>query len=186
MATTYKKDRFDEVPDDLLRVGAHRSPRRRGSGWVAFAWAVLATLVLVALGAVWILGIDKNINLGFGGAAASPSASASAVPSTTPTVAPTLDPDLSVIVLNGTATAGLAGDVTSTLKDAGWSVDTPTNADSSDVTKTVVYYSKASLEGAAKGVAGSLKSVTIKLSQDYAESADDLTVVIGSDYPLPG
>jgi len=48
----YPRDRFDEVPHDLDRVGAHRSEPRRGRGWIVFAWAALATGVLVGAGVV--------------------------------------------------------------------------------------------------------------------------------------
>ena len=43
-------DRFDNLPEGLLRIGAHRAAAKRGRGWIAFAWAALATGILVALG----------------------------------------------------------------------------------------------------------------------------------------
>ena len=33
------RDRFDDIPSGVDRVGAHRSPRKPGRGWIGFAWA---------------------------------------------------------------------------------------------------------------------------------------------------
>ena len=55
--TARPRDRFDDVPADLARVGAHRAPARRGRGFVTFAWAALATGALVGAG---VLGLSRH------------------------------------------------------------------------------------------------------------------------------
>ena len=77
---TKSTDRFDSVPDDLLRTGAHRSAPKRGRGWIAFAWAALATGVLVAAGLFGLAVIRGTIELPF----ATASARATTKPTPTP------------------------------------------------------------------------------------------------------
>src|SRR4051794_34201985 len=105
---TYPPDRFDKPPADLQRVGAHRAPRPGGRGWIAFAWAALATGVLVAVGVVAMFAINNSVVFNpFAGGTPAPSPTASP----TPTVQPTTDPSVTVIVLNGTTVDGLATQV---------------------------------------------------------------------------
>ncbi len=190
MAEKYPKDRFDAIPDDLQRVGAHRAPRPKGRGWIGFGWAVLATLVLIGLGVFGLSVVNGSIS--FQGASTPPTASApatasktpSATPSATPTptIVPTVDPSLTVNVLNGTSTSGLAKTVGNKLTAAGWKVGALGNASSSTNTQTVVYYSDPKNQAAALGVVQSLPGATIQLSQDYASTGADLTVVVGSNF----
>jgi hypothetical protein len=108
MAESFPPDRFDEVPD-LKRVGAHRAPAPKGRGWIAFLVAVVATLVLVGVGTFALFGLNDRIDF-FGG---SQSPSATPTPTPTPTeAAPVVDPAASILVLNGTPTAGLAASAT--------------------------------------------------------------------------
>jgi hypothetical protein len=196
MPTSHPKDRFDTLPRQLDRVGAHRAPARKGRGWIGFWWALAATVVLIALGVVWLSVLNNRLSFDLSGlpaASATPSATASpaksatpsATPSAVPTVAPTVDPSLTVTVLNGTLTTGVARGVGERLTAAGWTVGKLSDASTSDVTKTVVYYADAKLEGAARGVAESVPGSTILLSQDFADTRVPLTVVIGSDYVPP-
>ena len=183
---TKSTDRFDRVPDDLLRTGAHRSAPKRGRGWIPFAWAALATGVLVAAGLFGLAVIRGTIELPF----ATPSATATSTPPPTPT--PTseakINPALAITVLNGTKTKGLATAAGNDLVKQGWAgaseqIGSRTNAGSTDVTKTVVYYGDAANEGAARAMVLSLKIGEIRLSAAYTGSP--LTVVLGSDYVLP-
>src|ERR1019366_5658749 len=50
----FRTDQFDNLPENVDRVGAHRGPKVKGRGWIAFAWAVLATAVLV-VGGLYVL-----------------------------------------------------------------------------------------------------------------------------------
>ena len=195
MATT-STDRFDSVPDDLLRTGAHRAAPKRGRGWVAFAWAALATGVLVAAGLFGLAVIRGTINLPF----ASPSAgatvksTATVKPTSTQTPTPTatpeakINPALAITILNGTKTKGLAATAGDSLLKQGWSgassgIGTRGNASSSDITKTVVYYGAAANASAARAMVLSLKVGEIRLSPEFPKSP--ITVVLGSDYVRP-
>ncbi|MFF1635660.1 LytR C-terminal domain-containing protein [Leifsonia sp. NPDC058248] len=180
MAEKYPKDRFDTIPDDLHRVGAHRAPRPKGRGWIGFGWAALATVVLVGLGVFGLSLVDGGNS--FTGKLGSPSATPTKTPTPTPTITPTVNPALSVNVLNGTATAGLANKVGDTLQAAGWKVGARANASDNNLTQTVVYYSDPKNQAAALGVVQSLPGAKIAVTQDYVETGADLTVVVGSDY----
>ncbi len=103
---SYPKDRFDDLPPDLNRVGAHRAVPKGGRGWIAFAWAALASGVLVLAGLLGIAYLG-NIDLGLFPIASTPTPT----PTPTPTAEPLTDPALiatlgadraiSITVLNG-------------------------------------------------------------------------------------
>jgi len=177
MAEKYPKDRFDSIPNDLRRIGAHRTPRPRGRGWIGFGWAVLATVILIGLGVFGLSLVNGSIS--FKGV--TPSLSSTPTPTPTPTIVPTVDPNLSVFVLNGTSTSGLANLVGDKLVAAGWKVDSRANASDTDLAKTIVYYSDPKNQAAALGVAQSLPGATVAETQDYVATGADLTVVVGSD-----
>jgi hypothetical protein len=181
MAEKYPRDRFDEIPDDLQRVGAHRAPRPKGRAWIAVGWAALAVVVLVGAGIFGLSLVSGSIS--FHGAPNSSSAGTpTPTPTPTPTITPTVDPALSVNVLNGTTTSGLGGKVRDVLTQAGWKVAAVANADKQDLTQTIVYYSDPKNQAAALGAAKSLPGATVEQSQAFADTGADLTVVVGSDY----
>jgi hypothetical protein len=191
----HPRDRFDEVPDDLQRVGAHRAEARRGRGWLVFAWAALATGVLVGAGVVY-LGVANDSFQFVAPTSDETSQAGSESPDdggtdgsdapTTPaeTVAPadpaTVDPDVTTItVLNGTDTSGLAGQASLALAETGWTVAGQGNADGT-VAVTVVYYADAADEAVARGVARDLGTTTVELSDAFPDSS--VTAVLGDDY----
>lgn len=176
MAQKFPRDRFDRIPDGIERVGAHRAPRRRGQGWITFAWAALATVVLAAAGIVAIMVFNDRLD--FGDESQQPAASEAPAETAPPTIAP----DLPVTVLNGTTTAGLAARAAESLTAAGVPVGTTANASEQDLTETVVYYATADLEGAARGVAQALPEAEVRLDAKFAETGTPLVVVLGSDY----
>jgi hypothetical protein len=182
MAEKYPKDRFDAIPDDIQRVGAHRAPHQKGRGWIGFAWAAVATVLLIGVGVFGLYLINGSIAFN-GSPAGTPTPSVTPTP--TPTITPTVNPALNVTVLNGTTTAGLANQVADVLVAKGWKVQSRANASQSNITSTVVYYSDPKNEAAAMGVAQSLPGATVALTQDFAETGADLTVVVGSDYKAP-
>jgi hypothetical protein len=174
MATT-PRDRFDQIPPDLARVGAHRAPQKRGRGWVAFGWAALATGVLVAAGVFALTTIESRV------ANTGPTAVLSAAPK------PTVDPKMDVVLLNATATNGLAASASTALKQQGWTVGSTANANSTSVKTTTVYYTKAGQAGAAAGLAKSLGISHTALSSQFAVPGQErLTVVLGEDYAAKG
>jgi hypothetical protein len=177
---TYPSDQFDNLPDDLDRVGAHRGPKVRGRGWIAFAWAVLATVVLVVAGLFAL----QTIQGGGFSSGAGPSDTPSATP--TPTISPITDPTtiagrhITITVLNGTATAGLATKASAALKGVHWNVTSTANASTSTFKKTVIYYSLAANKDVALGVAKALGFSTVSLTDAYPGTP--ITVVLGTDY----
>jgi hypothetical protein len=204
MPSKYPKDRFDQIPRGLDRVGAHRAPARRGGGWITFWWALAATILLIAVGIVGLFVLNDRLNFAqpggptatatptAGAATPAPSSPAAAPPSETvapPAIAPTIDPGLVLTVLNGTPGTGVAAAVADALRTDGWDVADTGDADSEDVPTTTVYYSDPALEGAARGLLGSLASssprATLTLSDAYAGSGSDITVVVGNDYVAP-
>lgn len=180
MAEKYPRDRFDDIPDGLQRVGAHRAPRPKGRGWIAVGWAALAVVVLVGAGIFGLSLVSGSIS--FHGSPNTTSGTPTPTPTPTPTIVPTVDPSLSVNVLNGTTTEGLGGKVRDVLTAAGWKVGAIANADQQTLTQTIVYYSDPKNQAAALGAAQSLPGATVQESQAFADTGADLTVVIGSDY----
>ncbi|GHD52401.1 LytR family transcriptional regulator [Mycetocola manganoxydans] len=186
MAHNFAKDRFDEIPEDLRRVGAHRAPVPAGRGWFLFLWAGLATLLLVGAGILGLTLLGDRVNF-----VETPRPAATApAPTETPVAVATIDPDSMVTVLNGTTTRGLATRAIEKLNSAGWTQSiTPGSASATDVEKTTVYYEDPSQEGAARGLAEGLGIGSIQLSTQFQIPVDDgeepllqLTVVLGSDY----
>lgn len=180
MAEKFPRDRFDEIPDDLKRVGAHRAPRPRGRAWIAVGWAALATVVLVGAGIFGLSVINGNIS--FHGGTPSSSRTATPTPTPTPTIVPTVNPALKVNVLNGTSTEGLASTVGDKLTAAGWTVSALANADRTDLAATIVYYGNPANQAAALGVVQSLPGATIQQSNAFDDTGADITVVIGANY----
>jgi hypothetical protein len=177
---TYPSDQFDNLPDDLDRVGAHRGPKVRGRGWIAFAWALLATVVLVVAGLFAL----QTIQGGGFSSGAGPSDTPSATP--TPTISPITDPTtiasrhITITVLNGTATSGLATQASNTLKAQHWNVTSTASASTTTFKTTVVYYSLAANKDVALGVAKALGFSTVSLTDAYPGTP--ITVVLGTDY----
>src|SRR5687767_6451625 len=140
----FPRDPFDDVPEELVRVGAHRAPPPRGRGWIRFAWGALATGLLVVGGLFLLSRLNPSFEFDlpdFGGVAGP-------TPSATPTdeVVPVTDPatvpaelGLSISVFNGTETGGLQNAAGDQIRAAGW--PDPTRANASDRTEetTVIY-----------------------------------------------
>jgi hypothetical protein len=190
-------DSFDSLPKGSTRTGAHRGPRRAGRGWIVLAWAALVTGLLVGAGVIGLFIINDRIqftDLIGGGTSAAPTET----PTPTPTITPIVDAALSVTVLNGTATAGLAADVGQAMRDDGWAgVASMANASTSSFPSTTVYYLDATSEAAATGLANSLfakaqsdaaangitlgaTAFRIELSPQFPGAA--LTAVLGTDF----
>jgi hypothetical protein len=182
----FPQDEFDVIPADLTRVGAHRAPRRRGRGWILFAWAALATGVLVVGGLYGLSRVDPNISFelpSFGGGedpVAQPSPSTSTVPPVTDPA--TVDPalGLSISVFNGSSVDGLQNIAGDAILAAGWPDPARANSTARDETETVVYYSAAAFEGIARGMVSLLGVGTVQLSDAFPGAP--VTIVVGEDY----
>jgi hypothetical protein len=176
---SHPHDMFDDVPAELHRVGAHRAPVARRSGWFAFGWAALATGVLVGGGTAAILALPGL--LGGGGPAAVPTATATAgvEPLTDPR---DIDParKISITILNGTSTQDLDQVAFDSLDEAGWPVATATEAEDRDTKTTTVFYADAADEAVARGLALALGSGSVRLTDQPLGAP--VTVVLGADY----
>ncbi|MEY2847984.1 MAG: hypothetical protein RI885_649 [Actinomycetota bacterium] len=188
MATHFPRDRFDSLPAELDRVGAHRAPARSGSGWIGFAWSALATGLLVAAGVIGLSVFTDSLSFDLPFTA--PDAAASDTPADTaaPTAEPALDPAIPITVLNGTPTTGLAGTVGDLLVTEGWGgaaigVGSRSSAATQDVATTAVFYSDPVNEAAARALVQSLGVGEVRLGDDYPNSP--MTVVLGADYVPP-
>ena len=173
----YPRDQFDAVPDDLLRVGAHRAPKVRGHGWIAFAWAALATGVLVAAG-LYVISLSDTPT----GSTATGVASSSGTPTADPVTDPSqiADRKITITVLNGTTVAGLEGTAASMLTERSWVIGAQATASATDIEATTIYYSDAANEDVARGIALALGVGDIRLSDAFPGAP--VTIVLGADY----
>jgi len=171
------QSRLDALPVELERTGAHRAPsgRRR---FVTFAWAALATGILVAVGTMGLYAYNGKLDIVHW---LFPNTGPTASP--VPTVPATVDPKMAVNVLNGTNREGLATEVGDKLVAGGWTVAARTNSSETDVKRTMVFYAVKSYEGAARGVCKTLGNpCQIKFTSAFANSGSPLTVVVGNNY----
>jgi hypothetical protein len=182
---TFPTDQFDNLPDSLDRVGAHRGPKVKGRGWIAFAWAVLATVVLVGAGLFVLQVLNGSVNFGSNpGDVAGSTSTPTSTP--TPVITPITDPTtiksrkITITVLNGTATSGLQTQASAKLKAAHWKVTSTSLASTTSFKKTVVYYSDKANQDVALGVAEALGFKTVQLTDAYQGAP--ITVVLGADF----
>ena len=181
----FRTDQFDNLPENVDRVGAHRGPKVKGRGWITFAWAVLATAVLVVGGLYVLSTFNPSIKFGLGtGAASTPSASGTPTPVITPIEDPTA-PDvaarnITITVLNGTAVVGLQTKAADKLTAKGWKVTGTANSTATNLKTTTVYYSSAADEDVAEGIQSLLGAQDIQFSSAFP--ATPITVVVGSDF----
>ena len=175
----FPPDQFDTLPDDLTRVGAHRAPATARRGWIGFAWAALATGVLVAGGLYAVSLADASLD---SDAPAAATGTATAAPTAEPVTDPStvLDRNITITVLNGTASVGLEDDAATALVNAGWAVGSQATSTATDITQTIVYFADAANEDVARGVALALGVGDVSLSDAFLGAP--LTVVVGSDF----
>ncbi|QLD10850.1 LytR C-terminal domain-containing protein [Microbacterium oleivorans] len=182
--TTYPKDRFDELPADLARVGAHRAENPRLRASVLLFWSAVAVLVLVAAGIFGTLVVTGRISLFPTSSSTAPAAEAPAA------AAPVVDTSYPVLILNATTERGLANSVADVVVAAGWSAETVDagEAGSQDFPTTTIYYLTVEDEGAARGLAEVIGGADVELSDAYPGPADadgapgkQLTIVLGAD-----
>ena len=176
----YPQDQFDDIPADLARVGAHRSPPKAGRGWVTFAWAALFTGIFVVAG---IGGLTLFKNQGFLGNAPEPTSTISAAQTADPILDPTtIDPAraITITILNGTTTVDLQKKAGADLTAKMWPIGTLANSTNRSEKATFVYYNNPSDEDVARGVVLALGVGEIRESTAFQGAA--ITIVLGADY----
>jgi hypothetical protein len=185
---SYPKDRFDDLPDDLVRVGAHRAPKKRGGGWIGLAWAALATLVLVVGGLFVLSLVDESIRFELPGLPVASEPTVTPTEATTPTAIPLTDPALidparliTITVLNGTPVVGQQDVAGQALAAAGWPIGSMTTASTTDIEETIVYYSNPADEEIARGLVEALGVGDVRESTAFLGAP--ITIVLGADYP---
>jgi hypothetical protein len=185
---SFPKDRFDDLPSDLVRIGAHRAPRKKGGGWIGFAWAALATLVLT-VGGLFVLSIvDPGVRFEIPGLPVASEPSETPEDETTPTAIPLTDPatidparQISITVLNGSPVAGQQDVAGQALAEQGWPVGSMTAASTDDIETTLVYYSNPADEEIARGLVQAIGVGDIRESTAFPGAP--ITIVLGADYP---
>lgn len=184
------RDRFDAVPDDLHRVGAHRAKAHWARGWVNVAWAVGAIIVLSVAGLWGLSQVNSDFQFGLPFLTAAEEEEPDAPPAedAPDAVEPLLDPQIAVTVINGTETSGMSNTVGDFLVAQGWEgaafgVGARVNASTSDVETTQVIYNNPENEAAARAMLESLGAGELVLANTYP--ASPLAVLLGSDFVLP-
>jgi hypothetical protein len=190
---TNPRDRFDDLPDDIARVGAHRGPAKRGQGWIAFAWAALATGVLVVGGLYALSRVNPDIAFtlpDFGGGVSDPQTEVTTAPPVEPITDPALaDPAYTYTfsILNGSPTERQYQAAEQQLQNAGWPGDdiSGANAAQRDIETTQIYYNGAQYEAVALGVAQLLGTDPALVRNSDFYSGGAITIVLGADYVPP-
>ncbi len=147
-------------------------------GWVVLLWAVVATIVLVALGIFGTLLVTGRVVL-------FPTPEPTVTP--LPIVTPVIDPTYEVLVLNATPEAGLATQMKDVVIAAGWAEDSvlASEAGSTDFPETTIYYYLPTDQAAAAGLAEVIGGAKLEQSDVYQPAdnpeAKQLAVVIGLD-----
>lgn len=182
------RDRFDAVPDELHRVGAHRAKAHWAQSWVNVAWAV-GVIIVLSVGGLWGLSqINSDFKFGLPFMAAPGEEVEQPPAEDAPEAAePVLDPAIVITVLNGTETSGLSTTVGDYLVAQGWmgaefGVGARVTASSTEVEATQVIYNNPENEAAARAMIETLGVGELVLANTYP--ASPLAVLIGSDFAL--
>ena len=194
---SFLPDRFDDVDRDLGYVGTHR---RQRSSWSVFApvGIGLGAVVVLILAGIWFvdrsddyLTLDASEVPVITGEAPEEDAAEEPViiePEVVEEVVAVSDPTqidtegLTLTVLNGTATQGMAARAVERLVAIGWPEATATNADSTDIQQSVVAYSEDADKAIALGIAQELDLDADSVVQTTAYPGARVTVVLGADY----
>ena len=194
---SFLPDRFDDVERDLGYVGTHR---RQRSSWSVFApvGIGLGAVVVLILAGMWFvdrsddyLTLDASEVPVLTGEAPEEEAADQPVviePEVPEEVVAVSDPTqidtegLTLTVLNGTPTQGMAARAVDRLVRIGWPEATATNADSTDVQQSVVAYSEDADKAIALGIAQELGLDADSVVQTTAYPGARVTVVLGADY----
>lgn len=177
-ADRFPRDRFDDVPRDRNRVGAHRAENPRLKMGVVLLWALVGLVVLFSAGVVGTLALTDGLPW---------QQNQEAQPGPEPEVEAKLDTTYTVLVLNASGDDSRTQPVADKIVAAGWPADLvlPSVASEQDFTETTVFYVEDADAPAALALAEVLGVTNIVKDATYAQTQGDekapLTVVIGVD-----
>jgi len=185
-------DRFDDVERERGYVGLRREQRGRGFWLVPLGVVLGVSVVLTAIGMFMVSRADQRLEL-------SPEEIAITDPPPEEMVAedPAPEPEpepveaitnpseeeadgLTITILNGTDTTGLAARAGNLLDREGWPEQTRTNADEQGVEASLVAYESDDDEGLARGVAEILGIDEVVQTDNYPGAR--ITVLLGADF----
>ena len=187
---SFVPDKFDEVKKESGYIGLRRLRRRRAFWLIPTSVLAGSSLLLIGLGLWWVDSAGDSLEF-----------DVPDIPLVQPEIEPEIEPEpepepepvepiinptvdqaagLTVTVLNGTLTAGLAARAGDLLTAEGWPVDTLANAETNQEERSVVAYRLEEDEALALGAAQILGIEQVVLSdQDFGPR---ITIVLGADY----
>jgi hypothetical protein len=183
-------DRFDDIPKEPGYIGLRRLRRRRAFWLIPTAVLAATSLLLVSLGLWWV---NRTADLLEFEVPEIPLVQPEIEPEPEPepepeTVEPIVNPNadqvagLTVTVLNGTLTQGLAAAAGERLAAEGWPEALFANADTNTVEESYVAYGREDDEALALGAAQILGIESVVLTDRNFGAR--ITVVLGSDYQV--
>lgn len=172
-----QRDRFDDAPRDVARVGAHRAEHPRLNGWIVLLWSFVAALILIGAGTLVSFVLMGRITF-----------DSAPVQSPTPAAETgVVDTSYRVLILNATPEEGLDVQMRDVLIGAGWEGGSVLNsgAASSDYPVTTVIYVSDEDEKAARGIAEVIGGAEVQQDPEYpvlsGGEGKQVAVVIGLD-----
>lgn len=185
-------DRFDDIESEPGYIGLRRKQREPTFWLVPVGIVVGVSVILTAVGMFMVSRADQALEL-------SPDEIAITEPPPEEVVATEPEPEpepevaeaitnpteeqadgLTITILNGTDTTGLAARAGNLLDREGWPEQTRTNADEQGVEESLVAYESDEDEGLARGVADVLGISEVVQTDNYPGAR--ITVLLGADF----
>ena len=191
-ASRFLPDRFDDVEREPGYIGLRRQQREKTFWLVPIGIVLGVSVVLTAVGMFMVSRADQRLQLSPEEIAITepppeevPAAEPEPEPEPEPVEAITNPSDeeadgLTITILNGTDTTGLAARAGNLLDREGWPEQTRTNADVQGVESSLVAYESDDDEALARGVAQILGIEEVVQTDNYPGAR--ITVLLGSDF----
>lgn len=186
-------DRFDDIENEPGYIGLRRKQRETTFWLVPLGIVVGVSVVLTAVGMFMVSRADQALELSPEEIAITepPPEEVAAEPEPEPEAEPEVaeaitSPSeeqadgLTITILNGTDTSGLAARAGNLLDREGWPEQTRTNADEKGVEDSLVAYEADDDEGLARGVAEILGISEVVQTENYPGAR--ITVLLGADF----
>lgn len=184
-------DRFDDIENEPGYIGLRRKQREPTFWLVPLGIVVGVSVVLTAVGMFMVSRADQALELSPEEIAITEpppeEVAAEPEPEPEPEVAEAITSPseeqadgLTITILNGTDTSGLAARAGNLLDREGWPEQTRTNADEKGVEDSLVAYEADDDEGLARGVAEILGISEVVQTENYPGAR--ITVLLGADF----